>query len=266
MPFRPATAADYIIFERLFDELGTGDPTPTRHAWEHAFAPHAFMLEREGEVVGYVYLQIFDGLGYVRHVIVDPRHRGQGVGQTLMQEAARRVREAGVARWCLNVMPDNEAAVRLYRHMGMTFQYASVAMRMGWDMVARLPAAEPGIDTELLEPADDTATEQALELPAGLLARQRRSPVARLLVSRCAGEPVGVAAFIPSFPGAYPFRARSVGVMRGMIDAMLPLADPTFDYVQLVLEDAPTLADALEQAGAVRHLSYVHYAGDVPTT
>ena len=262
--FRPATREDYPIFSRLFPELGTGDPTPTPDVWWPAFGAHTFFLEREGGPIGYVFLQILDGLGYIRHVIVDPDHRGRGVGRSLMQEAARRVREAGVERWCLNVKPDNEPAVRLYERVGMSLQHASVAMRMGWDIISRLPEPSPDVSTTELLPAADASVELALGLPGGLLVRNRKQPGVRLWVTRRGLQIVGVAVFSPSFPGAYPFAADTIDALRSSLEAMRADADPRFDYVQLVLEGAPTLAKALDDAGAVRHLEFVHFAGPVP--
>ncbi len=263
--FRCAMREDYPVFERLFPELATGDPVPTLDVWWASLAPHTFFLEREARPIGYVFLQILDGLGYIRHVIVDPEHRGGGAGRTLMQEAARRIREAGVERWCLNVKPDNEPAVRLYERMGMSFQHASVAMRMDWDIIVRLPEPPPEVTTRPLLPAADASVELALGLPAGLLVRQRAQPSIRLWVSRREREIVGVAAFSPSFPGAYPFVADTVEVVRSSLEAMRVDADPRLDYVQLVIEGRPELAAALDEAGAERYLEFVHFAGSIPT-
>lgn len=262
--FRRATEADYPVFARLFPGLATGDPTPTPDVWRSVFLSDTFVLEREGRPLGYVYMQVFDGLAYIRQIVVDPGFRGRGLGRSLMQGAAGRAREAGVERWCLNVKPDNEPAVRLYRQMGLSPSHAAVAMRMGWDIVSRLPEPPPDVTTTELLPADDPLVEQALDLPTGVLARQRSRPEVRLWVSHRAGAIAGVAVFSPSFPGAHPFVADAAETIAALLTAMRSDADPRFDYVQLVLERVPPLATALEGAGAVRHLEYVCFVGAIP--
>nr|MCH9681594.1 GNAT family N-acetyltransferase [Deltaproteobacteria bacterium] len=132
MPIRSAQVPDYPVFARLYEELETGDPTPAPQTFEHDLMADVLVFERDGDVVGYTYFQVLDGVGTIRHIVTDTQCRGQGVGRALMAEVAARVRAQGSDRWCLNVKPDNQPAVALYTRMGMQFQYASVAMRMGW--------------------------------------------------------------------------------------------------------------------------------------
>lgn len=264
MSIRPATAADYPTFARLFPELGTGDAVPPERTWEAEIAPNTLLLEQGDRVTGYLYFQRLDGVGYVRHVVVDPDHRGQGLGRALMREVARRLRDASIERWCLNVMPGNQPAVQLYERMGMTRQHASVSMRMGWDIRERLPAPSPGLVTAPCPPGDDPELERALGLPPGLLAEQHQRAGAHVLLCRRDGAPAGMAVFVPEFPGAYPFRADSAAAARSLMDAMEPHADPSYDYVQLVFEGQLEIAEIFERAGATRHLEFVHFAGEVP--
>ena len=264
MGIRAATASDYPVFERLFPELQTNEDTPGVRVWSEEIAPQTLLVEEDGDVAGYIYFQILDGLGYVRHVVVDPGHRGSGVGRVLMQEVAARLHAAGIEQWCLNVKPDNVPAIRLYERMGMALQYACVAMRMGWDIVGRLPDSGRELEVAPLQAHDDAPTEAALGLPKGLLAKQRGMSGARLLLARQAEAIVGAAVFRPEFPGAYPFRARTPAVARAIVDAMRPHADLSKGYVQLVFEDAPQLEAAFDAAGATRHMEFVHFRGDVP--
>lgn len=264
MRIRPATAADYPVFERLFPELRTGDATSSPRVWARDLAPQSLVLEREGDVAGYVYFQVLDGLGYIRHVVVDPNHRRAGVGLALLEEVARRLRAVGIERWCLNVKPDNEPAIRLYARLGMATQYACVAMRMAWDIVERLPSADPHLLVGAARAEDDAAAEVAFGLPRGLLAKQRKMAGARILAAHEGESIVGVAVFFPAFPGAYPFRAREAAHARALLAAMRPHADAGKAWVQLVFEDAPDLAAAFEDAGARRHMEFVHLRGEVP--
>lgn len=264
MDTRPATAADYPHFVRLFAELATGDHTPSAQVWADELAPQTTVGEFDGAVVGYIYAQLLDGLGFVRHIAIDQTHRGQGFGRVLMQCAAQRMREAGATQWCLNVRPDNPAALALYTRLGMTQRFASVAMRMDWTITGELPPPPPSVVVAVLEPDDDVAAEAALSLPAGLLSQNRVRRGARLLLARDDDAIVGAAVFRPEFPGAYPFRARDGGIACALLSAMRPHADPSKTFMQVVLEDAPTLERVFGDAGAARHLEFVQLRGPLP--
>ena len=123
---RPASPSDYETFTRLFVELATGDPIPSRPSWEAGIAPTAlFHEDAGGHVVAYSFHQLLGETGYVTHVVVDPAHRGKRLGRAVMDALAALFREAGCTRWCLNVKPENTAAVRLYESVGMRRAYAS---------------------------------------------------------------------------------------------------------------------------------------------
>ncbi|MEM6989030.1 MAG: GNAT family N-acetyltransferase [Myxococcota bacterium] len=264
MSIRPATAADYRAFVRLFGHLETGDDIPLPKVWRDELGPQSMVCIEDGETVGYVYCQVLDGVGFVRHVALDPAYRGRGLGRALMHAAADRMRDAGVEQWRLNVKPDNAQALRLYEGLGMSVLFASVAMRMDWEIIDALPKAEPAVRVQPVEPADDGAVESALEIPGGLLARHRRRAHARILVARDGEEIVGAAVFRPDFPGAYPYRANTAAVTRALMEAMRPHADPSKTFMQLVLEDAAEVADALERAGARRHMEILQLGGALP--
>ena len=89
---RPATTTDHSHYARLFLELGVDDPVMPVERWVTTMAPAMLVLEDgDGAVVGYAYVQVLQGVGYVRHVVVDPGRRGQGLGRVLMGEIAGRL-------------------------------------------------------------------------------------------------------------------------------------------------------------------------------
>ncbi|MBL4689725.1 MAG: GNAT family N-acetyltransferase [Nannocystaceae bacterium] len=178
---RAPTPADYAAFVRLFGYLETGDDIPTPKVWRDELALQSMVYVDEGEAVGYVYAQVLEGVGFVRHVALEPSRRGCGLGRALMHAVAGRMREAGVEQWRLNVKPDNAQALRLYQGLGMTMLFASVAM------------------------------------------------------------------------------------VRALLEAMRPNADPRKTFMQLVVEDASALASALGRAGARRHLDTVQLGGPLPS-
>ena len=115
---RPATPDDYPTYARLFPELGTGDPVPAAATWTAELRPTTRIYELAGLPVAYSYHERMRELAYVRNVVVDPAHRGRGLGRALMQLLAAELRAAGSTCWCLNVEPHNTAALRLYQSAG----------------------------------------------------------------------------------------------------------------------------------------------------
>ncbi len=85
-----------------------------------AHDPELFIVAEtpQGEIVGAV-MAGFDGRrGIIYHLAVAPPHRGQGIGQALMDEIEKRLRAQGCQRAYLMVVPDNTAALAFYRHRG----------------------------------------------------------------------------------------------------------------------------------------------------
>lgn len=265
---RAATPADHAHFARLFPELGTGDPLMPPDRWAEAVAPASIFFEDEaGAVVAYTYFQVLSGTGYVRHVVVDPALRGRGAGRAVMAEIAARLRAAGCSRWCLNVKPDNEPAIRLYRAFGMAPSYLSTALRFGWEVVARLPRGERVVSARLVDPSEDAAIEAAFGMPAGQITDSRRRPdlVLLRLVDPAAPDEarVGFASYDPHFPGAFPFRVADPTLAAPLIEAIRPHELPDAPYVQVLAEDEG-VGEALIAAGATVRLKALHMKGEVP--
>lgn len=265
---RPAIPADHPHFVRLFPELGTGDPVLPADRWAETMAPATLFFEDEaGAVVGYVFFQVLRGTGYVRHVVVDPGRRGEGFGRAIMQVIAARLRAAGCARWCLNVKPDNEPAIRLYRAVGMAPAYTAVVFRFGWDLLDRLPRGDRAVTARLVEPADEAAIEAAFGMPAGQIDAARKRPEIVLLRLADPAAPedahLGFAAYDPRFPGAFPFRVADPTLAMPLLEAIRPHEAPGTPHMQIVSEDAP-LTVAMTAAGAIVRLETLHMVGEVP--
>jgi GNAT superfamily N-acetyltransferase len=253
---RPARVDDYADFTRLFAELAVPDPIPSADAWRDQLAPRTLVAERDGAVVGYCYFELLADSAYIRHVAVDPGRRRGGIGLALLDAVAARAREAGCSRWGLNVKPDNLPAIGLYRRIGMAPRHESTAMRIAWADVVRLPglSAVAAIDETL-----DAAAEHRFGLPRGQLASARPR---RVILVLCDGDAiVGLAAFDPSFPGAFPFRLAALDYARPLLDAMRPHARPTDERVGFVIEDGRALVEGMQQAGAMIVLEIVHFEG-----
>lgn len=263
---RPATPADYPAYARLFPELGVDDPIPPAATWSAQQCPTTRVLEHAGTVVAYLYFERMHDLGYIRNVVVDPAHRGRGLGLALMQSLADELRAAGCTRWCLNVKPDNTAALRLYQRVGLHPRYRSFALRFDWSVVDALPASNLSLGTCPIDPADDPALATAFALPPGQLASLRGKPGRTNLRLHDPDDPtrvaLGFASFDPGFPGAYPFRVAHPDLARPLLLALRPhVRQGTF--MQLVVEDDDALHDLLISVGATLRLEIAHLRGDL---
>jgi ribosomal protein S18 acetylase RimI-like enzyme len=90
--------------------------------------PNVIVLvaERDGKVIGYTYAGI-EGTDYMSlrgpagvlyDIVVDPEHRGQGIGGMLLDATLAKFRDAGAPRAVLSTAERNEPAQRLFEHAG----------------------------------------------------------------------------------------------------------------------------------------------------
>lgn len=268
MTLRAAQQSDYPAFVALFPELRVDELVPDEAKWWATLGPQTLVIDEHGLVVAYVYFQILARTGYIRHVVVHPDHRGRGLGLQLLNAVAERLRAAGCTTWCLNVKPDNTAALGLYQRVGMRTAYSSAAVRFTWDLVDRLPNSDMSIRTCRIDPAEDAALERALNLPQGQLANHRLVATRIDLRLHDPADPqnfnLGLASFVPSFPGAFPFRVARPSLARPLLAGMRTHALPHLDHVQVVTEGDQPLLDLLVANGARIHMTFLHLAGPVP--
>ena len=84
------------------------------------------VAERGGEVIGYTFAGIegFDYMalrgpaGALYDIVVDPAHRGRGVGRMLLDATLDALRALGAPRVVLSTAQKNEAAQRLFARAG----------------------------------------------------------------------------------------------------------------------------------------------------
>ncbi len=81
--------------------------------------PDLFLVaESNAEIIGTI-IGGFDGRrGMIYHLAVRNDLRRQGIGQTLLQEVERRLKEKGCIKCLLMVLKDNEAAIHFYEECG----------------------------------------------------------------------------------------------------------------------------------------------------
>jgi len=275
---RPAVAADYQAFVRLFPELAVDDPILAQEKFDRELLPTTIVVEAGAgapepeRVIGYAYFQIMKDLAYVRHLVTAPEVRRTGVARALMAAVAERARAAGCTSWCLNVMRANTPARALYEAVGLSAAFDTKALHLDW---ANVDAVAPDVQnthvtSRLLEPDDDTRVETALGLVSGQLAISRGfgGRVLMGLFERDGRDGrdtvVGGTVFDPTFPGAYPFRAARPDLAFALLRAIQPYARPSDLHVKVVSEGQPTIADALIAAGARVVHDTVHMKGALP--
>lgn len=259
MEVRLATAHDHDAFARLMPELGVDDPLPTRERFAADLCARTLVAAQDGAVVGYALFEVLADAGYIRNLVSDPARRRQGIGVALMETMRRRFVAAGARTWCLNVKPDNDAAVALYRRFGLEPAYHSYVMRL--PSSAPRAAAVADLALSPIAPEDDAAVEMTTGLLRGQLASARGKQGRMLLQLRRREEIVGVAVFDPSFPGAFPFRVIEPELGPATLELLRALAPAGSPYVQVGIEDDPPLRDVLLVHGAQMHLEILHMRG-----
>jgi ribosomal protein S18 acetylase RimI-like enzyme len=123
-PFDPADAATVAGWAATADEAvrwcghrGWPVPEETVRSWSTEDGVGAFGLFRQGRIIGYGELWVDHDEAEVElaRLIIDPRHRGQGLGRTLVAALLERAPYPDVF---LRVHPDNDLALRCYAGAG----------------------------------------------------------------------------------------------------------------------------------------------------
>jgi GNAT superfamily N-acetyltransferase len=257
MALRQAIPDDYATFARLFPELRVPDATPSAEKFEREMMPTTFVSERDGRPVGLAYWQVLTGIGYLRVIISDPAARRTGIGRELMTAVRDRFRESACEEWRLNVFPHNAAAIALYESFGLRKAWRSRAVTFAWSLLDGRPAVYP---TRVITPDDDAHVEHETGILPGLVADTRAKGRFLVMVER-AGQVTGAAVFDPTFPGAYPFRAKTIDDAISLLHALRPHARATDDDLGVVTEDQESLADALLELGATLRVETMHMRG-----
>jgi hypothetical protein len=181
-----------------------------------------------------------------------------------MREAAARMRGAGADEWHLNVKPDNLAAIRLYERLGLRAAYTSTSLNFPWTLVDGVPEIPGHVVASPLEVEEEPAVEKALGLLDGQFREVRKRSGRRLFkaIDTNLAAVVGGCMFDPSFPGSFPFRAKSETAAWALLRAAREHAIK--DTMNVVIEDDPNLRDALRALGAAPRLEIVHMQGPLP--
>ena len=129
MEIRRIEPGDRAALERFLEEIPDADRTFLKEdvadpdvvaAWVLPGDARSIAVEG-GDVVGYVAVIALHGwsshVGEVR-IVVDPDHRGRGVGQALARHAVLEALELGVAKLVVEVIADQEALIAMFVALG----------------------------------------------------------------------------------------------------------------------------------------------------
>ena len=111
LPARPGTPEGYASF--ISTQLEDLDKAVLVAEVDGDAVGYAFAA-----VEGYDYMALRGPAGVLHDIIVDPEHRGRGVGRLLLEAALAFFRSRGVPRVVLFTAEQNEAAQRLFASMG----------------------------------------------------------------------------------------------------------------------------------------------------
>jgi L-amino acid N-acyltransferase YncA len=105
--------------DRTFFKEDVGDPHIV-HAWARPGAARVLAVA-DGAVIGSAAVVPLHGwsshVGEVR-VIVDPDHRGKGVGRALARRAILEALELGLSKMVVEVVAEQESTVNMFRSLG----------------------------------------------------------------------------------------------------------------------------------------------------
>jgi ribosomal protein S18 acetylase RimI-like enzyme len=154
---RPATSADVRAMGRLgallvrthheFDAARFIAATPqTEHGYGSYLGSQLdnrdiviLVAERAGEVLGYTfagvegydYMSLRGPAGVLYDIVVDPAHRGHGVGRTLLDATLAELQARGAPRVVLSTAERNEPAQRLFASLGFRRTMIEMTRELG---------------------------------------------------------------------------------------------------------------------------------------
>lgn len=118
---RPLTVSDAAAAAALHAQ-GFADPWSAASFADLVATPGVLALgwEADGRLIAFALFQPALDEAELLTIATDPAHRGQRIGQQLIEAAFARLAAAGIRRLLLDVAEDNAPARRLYDRLGFT--------------------------------------------------------------------------------------------------------------------------------------------------
>jgi predicted N-acetyltransferase YhbS len=121
LKIRVMTAADIPAGMRLKDVAGWNQTEADWRRFLRSSPEGCFVAESSGEVIGTVTTIVYDGrLAWIGMVLVDPEHRGKGIGTALLERAIDYLDGKGIPCLKLDATPQGRP---LYERLGFRAEY-----------------------------------------------------------------------------------------------------------------------------------------------
>lgn len=124
--FTPKDQLETEIFLRsIYEEMGwvvQNNELSNLHSYFQLPAGGFFLLVRDNnQIIGTSgCLKLNETEGVLKRFYVHDKHRGTGIAQKLLEASIRKAKEMGLSRLVLDVMKNNQRAIRFYEKNGFT--------------------------------------------------------------------------------------------------------------------------------------------------
>ena len=100
------------------EQLSHPSPWPMKGLQESLQNHVAYVLEQDGAVIGFAFVQRILDEAHLLDIAIAPSHRGKGLGRELLRQLMDEVLVSGVTIWFLEVRVSNVTAISLYQSLG----------------------------------------------------------------------------------------------------------------------------------------------------
>lgn len=118
--------AVYALERAAFAKAWTLDQL--RHELALDTVNQGWVLDRDGQIIGYFFASFVAGEGSLNRIAVDEKVRGQGLGRLLLDHFIHQAKELGMEDLVLEVHQKNQVALGLYQGAG----FSQVGLRKGY--------------------------------------------------------------------------------------------------------------------------------------
>ncbi len=127
LSIRPARPSDAAHIVRLIHQMGTDSELTEDYVLHYLSGAgrEILLASLEENVVGLLSYSVRPDLYHagnsilIEELVVEEKHRGIGIGGILLEALLDKIPGLGCKELCLAVMPDNEAAIQLYKRYGL---------------------------------------------------------------------------------------------------------------------------------------------------
>lgn len=100
------------------EQVSHPSPWPMKGLQESLQNHVAYVLEQDGAVIGFAFVQRILDEAHLLDIAIAPPHRGMGLGRELLRQLMDDVLVSGVTIWFLEVRVSNITAISLYQSLG----------------------------------------------------------------------------------------------------------------------------------------------------